>query len=459
VDVLTHSILPFVGILLVLVVVHELGHYVTAKIFGVKVLEAGVGYPPRLWSFKWRDTDYSINALPLGGFVRLLGEEDPSDPRSLAARPKWQRTVVLASGAFMNLVLAIVLFSAGLMIPRQVSVGGAKIAGVAPDSPAAAAGLKEGDKITAINGRKVSTYEDASYLIRLYQGSHIDFTVLRPDSRSGIAQTTQVDDVYARWDPQPYKDECGVTQPEGPTGITVTPGGIVNVSRTPDETAKLEQTSKQAYEDYRKDVKPGAPAGCGAGNFGFHPLTAPICGTLGTQQQADARALKQELFPDASAPCYEFDPPQATEILTRSHREPIWTAIPHGARLSFESLIIARNQIWSWIRGFTDPQVTGPVGIAQATGEVVNQAGWISLIEFAALLSMNLAVLNILPIPMFDGGRLFFILVEWVRRGRRIAPEKEAIVHLIGLAMILTFAVVITYFDVLRVFRGDNLLR
>jgi len=459
VDVLTHSILPFIAILLVLVVVHELGHYVTAKMFGVKVLEAGVGYPPRLWAFKWRDTDYSINALPLGGFVRLLGEEDPTDPQSLAARPKWQRTVVLASGAFMNLVLAIVLFSAGLMIPRQVSVGGARIAGVAPDSPAAQAGLKEGDKITAINGRKVNTYEDASYLIRLYQGSHIDFTVLRPDSRTGIAQTTKIDDVYARWDPKPYKDDCGVSQPEGPTGITVTPGGVVNVSRTPEETAKLEQSSKDAYQQYRKDVKPGAPAGCGAGNFGFRALTAPVCSSLGAQQQADARALKQQLFPEAAAPCYEFDPPQATEILTRSHREPIWTAVPHGARLSFESLIIARNQIWSWVRGFTDPQVTGPVGIAQATGEVVSQAGWISLIEFAALLSMNLAVLNILPIPMFDGGRLFFILIEAIRRGRRIAPEKEAIVHLIGLAMILTFAVVITYFDVLRVFRGDNLLR
>lgn len=458
-DVLTHSILPFVAILLVLVVIHEFGHYITAKMFGVKVLEAGFGYPPRVWAFKWRDTDYSINALPLGGFVRLLGEEDPSDPRSLAARPKWQRTVVLASGAFMNLVLAIVLFSAGLMIPRHVSVGGAKIAGVAPDSPAAAAGLKEGDQIVRINGRKVSTYEDASYLIRLYQGSHIDFTVLRPDTQTGVAQTTDVNNVYARWDPKPYKDECGVSQPEGPTGITVTPGGVVAVSRTPQETADLLKSSKQQYLDYKKDVRSGAPAGCGAANFGFVPLSAGVCGTLGTQQQAQAQALKQELVPESKDPCYDFRPPQATEIMTRTRHEPFWTAIPHGARMSFESLIIARNQIWSWVRGFTDPQVTGPVGIAQATGEVVNQAGWISLIEFAALLSMNLAVLNILPIPMFDGGRLFFILIEAVRRGRRIAPEKEAIVHLIGLAMILTFAVVITYFDVLRVFRGDSLLR
>ncbi|MHB8377883.1 MAG: M50 family metallopeptidase [Dehalococcoidia bacterium] len=457
-DVLTHSVLPFVGILLALVVIHELGHYVTAKLFGVKVLEAGVGYPPRIWGFKWRDTEYTVNALPLGGFVRLLGEEDPTDPRSLAARPKWQRTVVLASGAFMNLVLAIALFSAGLMIPRQVSSGGARIASVAPNSPAAHAGLKEGDQIERINGRKVSSFEDASYLIRLYQGSHINFTVVRPDPAAGTATTTTIKDVYARWNPQPYTDACGVKQPEGPTGITVTPGGVVHVSRTPAETAQLQQQSETGYLAYRKDVKPGAPPGCGASNFGFQPLTAPVCNTLGQQQRAQAEALKARLFPDAPQPCYEFRPQLATEVITRTRSEPFWTAIPHGARLSVESLIIARNQIWGWIRGFTSPQVTGPVGIAQATGEVVHQAGWLSLIDFAALLSMNLAVLNILPIPMFDGGRLFFILIEAIRR-RRIAPEKEAIVHLIGLAMILVFAAVVTYFDILRVFQGGSLLR
>ena len=85
-DVLTHSILPFIGILLLLLVVHEAGHYITAKLFGVKVLEAGIGLPPRIWGFRWRETDYTINAIPFGAFVRMLGEEDPSDPRSLAAR-------------------------------------------------------------------------------------------------------------------------------------------------------------------------------------------------------------------------------------------------------------------------------------------------------------------------------------------------------------------------------------
>jgi regulator of sigma E protease len=103
------------------------------------------------------------------------------------------------------------------------------------------------------------------------------------------------------------------------------------------------------------------------------------------------------------------------------------------------------------------PQVAGPVGIADATGDVVKEAGWKVLLDFAALLSINLAIVNILPLPMLDGGRIVFVLIEIARRGRRIAPEKEAIVHLVGLAAMLTLAVVITYFDVLRLIDGRSL--
>src|SRR3990172_12958475 len=104
-DLILQTILPFAGILIVLIVVHELGHYITAKLTGVKVLEAGLGYPPRIWGFNWRGTLYSINWLPLGGFVRLLGEEDPSDPPSLAAPPPRIPPLVLASRSRLNFLL------------------------------------------------------------------------------------------------------------------------------------------------------------------------------------------------------------------------------------------------------------------------------------------------------------------------------------------------------------------
>jgi regulator of sigma E protease len=131
--------------------------------------------------------------------------------------------------------------------------------------------------------------------------------------------------------------------------------------------------------------------------------------------------------------------------------------------MSFESLILLRNLVWTKIRGFDSgggsSPITGPVGIAQATGEVVEEAGWVYLIEFSASISMSLAVLNFLPIPAVDGGRLFFVFVEFLRRGRRVAPQREALVHFIGLAALLVVFLIVTYFDVLRIVNGDSLLR
>ena len=128
-----------------------------------------------------------------------------------------------------------------------------------------------------------------------------------------------------------------------------------------------------------------------------------------------------------------------------------------GTRETFDSLKLARNEVISWVKGATAPQVTGPVGIAQATGEVVKEAGWKSLIEFMGLISINLAVVNILPFPFLDGGRIVFVLLEVLRRGRRIAPQKEALVHLAGLAVIMTFVVVISYFDIARIIHGQSI--
>src|SRR5581483_2271689 len=133
-SVLIHSVLPFFSVLVVLVVIHELGHFITAKLAGVQVLEFGIGYPPRLFGKKFGETEYTVNVLPLGGFVRLLGEEDPSGPRSLASQKAWVRLIVMGAGSFMNFVLAITLFSCALMIPREVAIGKAMISQVVPGS-------------------------------------------------------------------------------------------------------------------------------------------------------------------------------------------------------------------------------------------------------------------------------------------------------------------------------------
>jgi len=460
-DLITQSILPFVGILLGLIVIHEAGHYFTAKMFGVKVLEAGVGLPPRVWGFTWRGTDYTINALPFGAFVRMLGEEDPSDPESLAAQPKWKRTIIIASGAAMNLVTAVVLFAVSLMIPTEVSEGGAVITNVIPDSPAARAGILEGDEILEVNGRKAENTTDAAYFIRLAQGSTVDMKLKRTDPRTG-AQVLEKE-VYARWDPGTYVDECGIEKAAGPTGISIGTRHGQFVPVTPEEKADAEKPTREAFREYREQVPAGAPASCTDGSqFGFFPLTAAECAELSAEDQAAARALKDDLFPGSAAPCYEFEPGPQFVPFTKTRVQPPWEAFPNGVRLSFESLILTRNTVWSLLRGFnstTASPITGPVGIAQATGEVVEEAGWLPLITLAGSLSMSLAIINILPLPMVDGGRLVFIFIELIRRGRRIDPQKEALVHLAGFVALIVIALVITWFDVARWVSGDSLLQ
>ncbi len=403
-DIISQSVLPFLAMIVVLIVVHELGHFVTAKLAGVKVLEFGLGYPPRLFGIKRGETEYTVNALPLGGFVKMLGEEDPGDPRSLAAKPRWVRLVVLSSGAFMNLVLAVLLFALAFGIPREVDISRARIVEVVPGAPAEAAGLQAGDVIFAINGHDVQNISELSYRLRLNLGETVTMTVRRADLTGG-ADLIDVP-VFARWSTDPYIDEDGNEHPQGPTGITISPAYGTNRPLTPEER-----------EEIARNLPPGG--------------TVP-----------DTRLVP----------------------FSETQWKPPWEALPDGARRAYETIILARHEIESRIRGgfaggSSGPAVTGPVGIAQLTGEVVDEVGWKALIELAAMISISLGVLNILPVPMLDGGRVVFVLLEYLRGGRRIAPQKEAMVLFAGLVVILALAAVITFIDLQRIFGGEGILR
>lgn len=357
-----NSILPLLAILIPLVVLHELGHFITAKLTGVKVLEFGIGFPPRIWGFKFRDTIYSINWLPLGGFVRLLGEEDPTHQQSLAAKPRPIRLLVLASGSVVNLILPIFLFGLAFMIPRDVPVGLIDIVSVFPDSPAEEAGLQPGDTILGVNGKELRNSSELGREIRLNMGETVLFRVKRPTSEFGATGGGGILEI-------PVKARFNT---DAPTGIQI----------------RMQSVSFTERESF-----------------------------------------------------------------------PLWEAIPRGWGSTIDSLRLARNEVYSWVQGGGAPQVAGPVGIAQATGEAVDLAGWRVLLDIAAVLSINLGIINLLPLPMLDGGRIAFVVLEIIRRGKRVAPQKEAIVHFIGLAAIISLAVVITYFDVLRIFHGDSIFR
>ncbi len=376
----------FLLLLVPLVVIHEFGHFLAAKAFGIKVLEFGIGFPPKAFTYLRKgDTEYTFNWLPIGGFVRLLGEEDPTDPRSLAAAARWKRLVVMFAGVFMNLVLAAFLLAVSYMIPREINLSQAQITNVAADSPAAMAkitgtmrdgseplqGLQPGDIVQEVEGRDVRNTSEMIYANRLNLGETQTWILNRGGS-------TLKAEVYARWHPP-----AG----QGPTGITI-----------------------------------GAPT---------------ICADVDAEGNPTGCQLR-----------YPF---------TESEWFMPWTAVPKGIGALKDTMVLTYNEIRVRVGGggggaatSDEPAFTGPVGIASQTGELIDEAGWRPIIELAALLSLNLAIFNVLPFPMLDGGRIALVFVEILRRGKRIAPEKEALIHLTGFALLMAGVLIVTFFDIQR---------
>ena len=351
------SIVAFLVIIIILVVAHELGHFISAKARGVGVLEFGIGFPPRIWGIKRGGTLYSINALPLGGFVKLAGEEDPKVPASLASKGYGSRILVLASGSLVNILLPLVLFSVAFMLPHSLVSYPVTIQEVAANSPAEVAGLKVGDTILKVNGESVNNGVDVQRAIQISLGRELSMTVQHSDG------TTQTLDMVPRWKPP---------QGQGATGIL-----------------------------------------------------------LGT--------------------------PAASPVIT-SQRLPLWEAVPAGVKEAYQTLVLFKNEIERWIIGASSPQVTGPVGIAQLTGEVA-RSGFSPLVEFAAFISINLGIVNILPLPALDGGRIAFVLLEMVRRGRRISPKTEGLVHLVGFLLLIGLILVVTYGDIVNIVTGGSAIK
>lgn len=348
------TVIAFLGILAVLIIAHEFGHYITAKAAGVTVEEVGIGFPPRLLSFKGGGTIYSLNAIPLGGFVKMAGEEDAKVAGSLASKSIPARLLTLSAGSLMNLLLPLLLFSVAFMVPHNIVYGQVQIDKVAANSPAARAGIVAGDAILEINGKQVNSVGDVQRGIQLNLGQAVSLLIQHADDT--------VEEVRAvpRWQP-----------PEGEGAIGV---AVRTVSPT---------VVRQSY--------------------------------------------------------------------------PFWQAIPMGVRECIDTFVLFKNGIISMIIGSVPTTLAGPVGIAQLTGEVA-QAGFSPLLEFAAFLSINLAIINLLPLPALDGGRIAFVLLEAVRRGKRVSARVEGMIHMAGFAMLITFLVLITYQDIIRIVSGESLL-
>ncbi len=358
------TVIVFIVILATLVLIHEFGHFIAAKKSGVKVEEFGLGFPPRVWGKKIGETLYSINLLPIGGFVKVYGEEYHEDGGDM---PKTDRNhafvyqhpikklAILFAGVIMNFLLGWVLisylFTQGVPTPVDKVI----IEQITPNSPAANAGLQLNDVIVSMSND--STVEDSELvtkpddlvrLAKLYGDVQVNMVIARNGQRSEVQ-------IVPRKNPPAN---------QGALGIVIT-------------------------------------------NY------------------------VEKKYPWYSAPYYGL---RHAVVVTTTIIKELGKTI--GALVTFQD---------------TKVDVTGPVGIAQYTGQAI-KFGSNAVLELTALLSLNLAVVNLLPFPALDGGRIMFVLYEWISR-RRIPAKFEQYLNLFGIITLLTLSVVITYFDILKLLK------
>jgi regulator of sigma E protease len=379
------NIIIFIIILLVLVLVHEFGHFFAAKRFGIRVDEFGFGFPPKLFSKKIGETEYSFNLLPLGGFVKIFGESlEEADfvevgflekdnankvdlSRSFVHKAKWKQAIVLFAGIFSNFLLAWLLFSIGFMsgLPTSVSSDNLGfeltdinlvVTSVLVKSPAEAAGLKTGDKIVSVE--------------------HL--------------HKTGISDVLKTINPANLKDFV-LDHPEEEIHI-----GYIRGKNPEINTAKVT-----------------------VGDNKVEPFIGISMDEIGTAKLPLFPALWQGLRLDW--------------IMTQNTAIGLYTLISDaiGGNGSLDS-------------------VTGPVGMVGVVGDAY-QFGFVYLLSFAALISINLAIINVLPFPALDGGRLFFLLIEKIK-GSPIKPKIANTANMVGFSVLILFMLLITYHDVIKLF-------
>ena len=387
-------IFPVLGLL---IFVHEAGHFLTAKYFGIKVTEFGFGFPPRIFGIQRGETTYTLNWIPLGGFVKMVGEEDPTEERSFARQAVWKRAIVLVAGSFMNILTPLAIFTILFLLPQDTAVGNVVISGVAPGSPAQEAGIRAGDTVMSFDGERVKNHYSLIEMVMAKLDSPTEITLRRGSIVTGLG--TNLDSSVVET-------------------VTVTP------RLNPPKFLVVDEVADADTEISLRDAR-RYDAQLGLGDTLTQGAVGVIIGT------SNVRMVKESY--------------------------PIWEAVPKAFDRMWNVLIITKNGFERWISGGPDPGLTGPIGIARVTGQVA-EAGIAPIFELTALISISLGIVNILPIPALDGGRLLFVMIEWARRGKRISPQKEGVVHLAGFAALIGFIVIISYFDVVRIISGERLI-
>jgi regulator of sigma E protease len=426
------TILAFAFVLGVLIFVHELGHFLMARRIGVRVVKFSLGFGPRLFGFTRGDTEYCISAIPLGGYVKMAGE-NPDDQRTgrpdeFLSKTKWQRFQVLVMGPAMNLLLAVVVTAGVLMRGAEVPAFQSKppiVGQVAEGSAAARSGIRSGDRIVSVAGHDVNTWEQ--FLITVGTRANRETPI-------GLERDGKLVTVNVTPTPQTKYEvgDVGVLPDVHPHVVSVLPGSpaeraglrpndvILAVDRTPITFPKelIDGISKKANV----------------------PVTLTIA--------RDGTNLDVKITPEVYGKLGRIGI-NIAEDLTMIKPGPI-DAIGMSIQRNYESAKLIFQTVGQLItRETSTRQLMGPLAIAQLSGESA-AAGWIPLLSLMASISLNLGLLNLLPIPVLDGGHIFIMALEGLAR-RDFSTRVKEKMFLAGFAVLLMLMVTVIYNDLTRI--------
>jgi regulator of sigma E protease len=428
------QVFSFLIVIGVIIFIHEFGHFSMAKIFSIPVATFSLGFGPRLFGFRYRETDYKVSAIPLGGYVKIHGMEDqeaaPDDPNSFYNKPRWQRFLVLFMGVGFNMLLAILLITIahvrGIEV-TQSSTLNSRIGAVAPGSPAEKAGLQPGDVIIEKNGRKVDMWKDVTYMI-----------LLNPDEKMQVV--VRRGDQILRKVVQLGRDE---SRSLGKMGISPSSDVIVaDVTKgSPAERAGLK------VGDKIKSLN-GVPAyGSATPELVQKSAGQPI--QLVVEREEGGRRVTKTLVARPMKAdgrwLLGFLPNEPTVV----KKLPLFGAIQESFRTCKEHVELNALFISKLIRGKLSLKATsGPFDIAKMS-QAARETSLTTFLLFIGTISFDIGLINLLPIPALDGGHIFFLLIEGLTR-RELSIKVKERMAMIGFAFLICVMVVVLYYDILR---------
>lgn len=436
------SILAVAVVLGFMILIHEFGHYAVAKLLGVRVEQFAIGFGKRLFGFRKGETDYRINAIPLGGYVKMSGEnpidERTGDPAEFMSHPRWHRFLIAIAGPSMNILLAIFLLTVVYMVHYEYPVfldKPAVIEGIKHDSPAAKAGLQPGDRIVKVDEIANPTWEQLQPRVWLSPNQPLNITVQRGDQtfqKTIVPQSVTSSEVgSAGW----YPEEpiiVGQVEPDTPAAQV----GLKEDDKIVAMNGKPLVSIESMIDRLQQTKSDPVDLTVVRGNQTLSLHVTPLLG-----KTEDPKEQRYRLG---------FLNKGATKVTTLPFTQALGLSLDQNKKYSLLILELAKKIVE---RKVSLRAVSGPIGIAQDAGYAAQQKGWTPLMELTAGISLNLGIFNLLPIPILDGGVILFLLIEGLMR-RDVSLRIKERVYQAAFVFLVLFAVMVIYNDLMKTLPG-----